>query len=227
MNSTLLQIHEDASETKETGANLAAKLATSNLHQIKMSRLIPPPYQRRNLPLQATQAISQHTDTLFALRDISQNLPSKVSALLTVAVTKTVRSAVEALYNVIPSLSKYVSSRATFINGRPIPVVVNDNAKDKATKRVRMIFQEEMMILAEMVQEHRLTDDKPRSVYGTYLACPAETRWFDATRKNVYSFQLFYMVKKGELFCTISLVFYLEKLLYRLPAARLPYNIFS
>jgi len=65
---------------------------------------------------------------------------------------------------------KGIPSGATFINGRPIPVVVNDNAEEEATKRVRMIFQEEMMILAEMVQEQRLTDDKPRSVYAMILS---------------------------------------------------------
>ena len=63
--------------------------------QQRNSQRLPPKWQRRQLPLQATTVIAAaaaHQDVLIALEDISQNLPSVASTLVHVTIPTNIRT---------------------------------------------------------------------------------------------------------------------------------------
>jgi UDP-glucose:glycoprotein glucosyltransferase len=75
------------------------------------SQIVPPVWQRRQLPLQATAVIVNSTDPLATLEEISQNLPSLASTLVHVKIP-------EDLVNGTKGLKPYVGR--IYLNGCPL-----------------------------------------------------------------------------------------------------------
>ena len=82
------------------------------------SQLVPPKWQRRQLALQAATVISQASDVLLTLQDISQNLPSVASTLVHVAVSEETQT----LSDLMEPIIRQSKGVALTINGRRVPV---------------------------------------------------------------------------------------------------------
>jgi hypothetical protein len=76
---------ENVSSTENLSSvvtTLQQQLAVQQEAHALQAQLVPPRWQRRQLPLQATTVILDSPDPLVALQDISHNLPSRASTLV-------------------------------------------------------------------------------------------------------------------------------------------------
>jgi UDP-glucose:glycoprotein glucosyltransferase len=90
------------------------------LHEAQQihSQIVPPKWQRRRLALQAATVISQASDVLLTLQDVSQNLPSVASTLVHVTVTDEALKLCETMESVL----SHNNGVALTVNGRQIPI---------------------------------------------------------------------------------------------------------
>ena len=79
--------------------------------QQRYSQIVPPVWQRRQLPLQATAVIAASNDPLVTLQDISQNLPSLASTVVHVKIPET-------LVNQTSGLQRFAGQ--LYVNGRSV-----------------------------------------------------------------------------------------------------------
>lgn len=104
---------------KETQLKLQAQLWSLHEAQQVQSQRIPPTWQRRQLPLQATTAILSGQDALWTLQDVSQNLPSLASTLVHLEIDEKTKTWAEAMQSL---LSRGGGGTLLYVNGRPVPI---------------------------------------------------------------------------------------------------------
>ncbi|GKZ01044.1 hypothetical protein MPSEU_001055800 [Mayamaea pseudoterrestris] len=94
---------------------LASKLWQLHDERQLQSQIIPPVWQRRQLPLQMTTVIAASSDPLRTLEDVSQNLPSLASTLVHVKINETVLEMATKLHD-----ASAIQAGKFYINGRAI-----------------------------------------------------------------------------------------------------------
>ena len=117
-------INAEDNATRQILSVIQHKLIESDHVQSFKGQTVPPQWQRRDLPLQAAHVVSSASDPLWALQDVSQNLPSHASTLVEVAVPDEVRIAAE-LATEIPVVASARGDQGPFallVNGRRIAV---------------------------------------------------------------------------------------------------------
>jgi UDP-glucose:glycoprotein glucosyltransferase len=112
----LAGVNASALNIVDTDMNtLQAKLWKQHEQQQRTSQIVPPAWQRRQLPLQMTTVISKHSknDPLLALEELSQNLPSVASTLVHVKIDEGVLEMATKLdeINTLKSGKLYVNGR--------------------------------------------------------------------------------------------------------------------
>lgn len=106
-------------------AEIQTKLLQYHQVQNKVGQVIPPRWQRRKLALQATAAISSGADPLLTLQDVSQNLPTLASTLISVDVPSDIIEAATTIKKHVGG-TKYAPRNgeggtfAFYVNGRRI-----------------------------------------------------------------------------------------------------------
>ena len=97
---------------------LQAELWKIHDRQQLHAQIVPPVWQRRQLPLQAATVIAAATDPLVTLETVAQNLPSVASTLVHVQVSESVRQAAVAVEQHGNSRSAALRPGLLYLNGR-------------------------------------------------------------------------------------------------------------
>ena len=126
---------------------LAMQAELWKIHEAQQthSQILPPKWQRRQLPLQAAAAISKANDVLVALEDVSQNLPSVASTLVHEAIPEEIKKVAEELQQFMYQ-SKGVELT---VNGRKVPV----GRPSFNVFEMLEILREEQIILDDMQEK--------------------------------------------------------------------------
>ncbi|CAB9500382.1 UDP-glucose:glycoprotein glucosyltransferase [Seminavis robusta] len=88
-------------------------------HEAQQANLIPPNWQRRKLPLQATTVIAASKDPLMTLEEVSLNLPSVASTLVHLHVAEDVQEIAEKFEEELASILPQ-GGGTLLVNGRQI-----------------------------------------------------------------------------------------------------------
>ena len=100
-----------------TKNELKQKLSTLIDDSIITMATFPPLWKLESLPLQALSVITSSTDPLWKLKDISQNLPSRVSHLIDLDISDKLLEQFESFQEYIPE-----EESCLFINSRKIDI---------------------------------------------------------------------------------------------------------
>jgi hypothetical protein len=134
---------------------LVASLWRAHDGQQAQSQILPPVWQRRQLPLQAAAVIASSVDPLVTLQEVSQDLPSVASTLAYVKIPDDIQKMAQGLEE-----NKLFRSGRLYINGR-------------ATSMTSPSFN--VFVLLNLMREEQAALDGMQSLLGRYLE-PAALR---------------------------------------------------
>lgn len=114
----------DSHDDQSTGWIFDLESSLWNIHDEHQvhSQIIPPVWQRRRLPLQATAAIVSSKDPLFTLQEISQNLPSVASTLVHLRVPNAIHEMNTKIEEFMEQDASSFQPDVLYFNGRPFRV---------------------------------------------------------------------------------------------------------
>ena len=118
--------------------------------QQAQSQILPPVWQRRQLPLQAAVVVASAKDPLATLQEVSQDLPSVASTLAYVKIPEDIQKVAEALEN----KKKFFRPGRLYINGRAMSM-------SSPTFNV--------FVLLNLMREEQAFLDEMQSMLGPYL----------------------------------------------------------
>jgi hypothetical protein len=133
----------------ENQAPLVASLWRAHDGQQAQSQILPPVWQRRQLPLQAAAVIAASKDPLVTLQEVSQDLPSVASTLAYVKIPEEIEKMAKGLED-----NKLFKPGRLYINGR-------------GTSMTSASFN--VFLLMDLLREEQAALDEMQSLLGRYL----------------------------------------------------------
>lgn len=133
----------------EHQATLVASLWRAHDGQQAQSQILPPVWQRRQLPLQAAAVIASSKDPLVTLKEVSQDLPSVASTLAYVKIPEEIEKMAKGLEE-----NKLFKPGRLYINGR-------------GTSMTSASFN--VFVLMNLMREEQAALDEMQFVLGRYL----------------------------------------------------------